>query len=135
MNGFYFCKCADVKRTVHAISLLGAKAVLLDANAVRSDRHFEAAHELAKIAFEAGENISENMGNEILLFISCQKNVKNAIERCGARDGLPALLAVYGEMGKPDFGKIHAEGIDAKFPGCVDTELLQIIEKMAIARV
>ena len=135
MVEFYFCKCAQVKKTVDALVSVKADALLLDAHAVCCQAQFEAAYEMAKLSFETGENVSSSRENEILLYVSCQTYVKRAIEIAGAKDSEPALIAVFGKEKKIDFSKLGIERIEMEFGGCTDAQLKEKIEKMAVSRI
>lgn len=127
-------KSLDVQKSVDVLSKSGIEAVLADAKSICHEREFEAAYELAKMSFFNKENIAHNLSSEILLFLACQKHVRAAIERVGARNGKKSVLAVF-DGSKINFEKFWLERIDEDFTGCENKELLEKIEKMALSRI
>ena len=125
----------DVQKSLGAINGSSLDAVLIDSGAVLCSEEIEAAHELFKMSFSDGTNISKNKQSEILLYLACETHVKNAIEKAGAKDGEPAVLAVFGKSGKIDFDKLYLEKFAGKFLGCDKSELKKRIERMALSRI
>ncbi len=139
MIQFYFGKCVNVQECIAQLESKKINAVLLDSKAFLCKKQFEVAHELAKMAFGQGTNISQNLNTEILLFLACEIHVKNAISKCGAKDLKPAILVVYDSMKlkKNDFDYIGFEQIEREFDtnDYDEQTIMQTIEKMAISRI
>ena len=122
----------------------------------RADRifgrlHVEVATGHAVRAFERGSNRSKQMGTEILIYCAAERQIKNAIEKLGIRQGTEEFaLALSGEIDADvllkeldlvqddsvlDGDKDHAAfGISNNDVALVGRERIQdlILEKMAL---
>ncbi len=67
---------------------------ILDACLVAGEAHLITAATLAKRAWEAGENVSRTPANEVLLYASSKRQIREAIEFMGVRDNSEGWVAV-----------------------------------------
>ncbi|MBC7126978.1 MAG: KEOPS complex subunit Cgi121 [Candidatus Methanosuratincola petrocarbonis] len=67
---------------------------LLDARSVAGEVHLMAAALLAKKSWEAGENVSRIPANEVLLYASSKRQIREAIEFMGVRENSSGWVAV-----------------------------------------
>lgn len=74
----------------------GIDLQLLNLEAVAGGEHVYFAILNALHAFKLKKNISENLGMELLLYASAQRQIKTAIERVGVKEGRPIVLVAIG---------------------------------------
>lgn len=67
---------------------------ILDACLVAGEAHLITAATLAKRSWEAGENVSRTPANEVLLYASSKRQIREAIEFMGVRDQSEGWVAV-----------------------------------------
>lgn len=67
---------------------------MLDACSVAGEAHLMAAAILAKKSWEAGENVSRIPANEVLLYASSKRQIRDAIEFMGVREHSVGWVAV-----------------------------------------
>ncbi|MEJ5293491.1 MAG: KEOPS complex subunit Cgi121 [Candidatus Methanosuratincola sp.] len=67
---------------------------IMDAGFVAGEAHLMTAAVLAKRSWEAGENVSRIPANEVLLFASSRRQIREAIEFMGVRERSSGWVAV-----------------------------------------
>lgn len=70
----------------------GVTVQLLDADAIYNGRHLESAIFHAERAFQEGRNAAKTLGGEILLYVTGERRLQNALEKAGLRPGLARVL-------------------------------------------
>lgn len=77
-------------------SVDGTDFQLLNLEAVAGKEHVYFAILNVLHAFKLKKNISKNLGMELLLYASAQRQIKTAIERVGVKEGRPVVLVAIG---------------------------------------
>ncbi|MDI6917080.1 MAG: KEOPS complex subunit Cgi121 [Thermoplasmatales archaeon] len=67
---------------------------VLDAEMVLGKEHLISAAQHALKAFERKKSFSNNLATEILVYASCERQIKNAIEKMGVKDGCKKVAVV-----------------------------------------
>ena len=78
----------------------GITIQLMDADTVYGKEHLISAVEHASRAFEEGRNSSSSLSMEILLYASGKKQIKDAIQFGGIKEGKPAIAVIAGKISK-----------------------------------
>lgn len=68
---------------------------LLDADGICSENHVYHAINQALLSFERGENLANNLGVEIILRCSAQRQISKAFELLGLKEGNMNLCGVF----------------------------------------
>jgi KEOPS complex subunit Cgi121 len=68
-----------------------------DADLVLGKEHILSAYEHARRAFETEKNISQSMAMEILIYLSGEPQIVNAIKKAGIKDGCERIALVADE--------------------------------------
>lgn len=68
-----------------------------DADMILGKEHILSAVEHAKRAFESGKNISQSMAMEILVYVSGEPQIANALKKVGIKDGCERIALVTDE--------------------------------------
>jgi KEOPS complex subunit Cgi121 len=68
-----------------------------DADYVLGREHIESAYWHAKRAFEAGNSISQSMAMEILIYVSGEPQIANALTKVGIKDGNEKIALIADE--------------------------------------
>ena len=80
---------------------------VLDAEKVFGKEHLISAVEHTLRTFERKRNISNSLTTEILVYASCERQIKSAIEKMGIKDGNKKIAVVI--IGKTDGGQHKCE--------------------------
>ena len=73
---------------------------VLDAEKVFGKEHLISAVEHTLRAFERKRNISNSLTTEILVYASCERQIKSAIEKMGIKDGCRMVAIVVIDKGE-----------------------------------
>lgn len=73
---------------------------VLDAEKVFGKEHLISAVEHTLRAFERKRNISNSLTTEILVYASCERQIKSAIEKMGIKDGCRRVAIVVIDKGE-----------------------------------
>ncbi len=83
----------------------GITIQLMDADTVYGKEHLISAVEHASRAFEEGRNSSSSLSMEILLYASGKKQIKDAIQFSGIKEGKSAIAVIVGKKISKDVVK------------------------------
>ncbi len=101
---------------------------LFDANSIAGAIHLLFATINALKAFKQRRALAKSLDVEVLLYVSTQRQISEAIRRTGLRDGSSEVAAVL--VADDDQGLIEAEQrLVAFIPGKRDDSVLEILEK------
>lgn len=119
--GFRGCidSVADTLRDVNSFKGDGEIIQLLNADSIVSERHVVHGVNQAFLAFERGENLAKDIGVEIVLRCSAQRQISRAFDILGLREGDMNLCAVLVNSGdhfddlssmfSPDMGVLNPD--------------------------
>ncbi|PMP75912.1 MAG: hypothetical protein C0180_00040 [Aciduliprofundum sp.] len=103
------------------------KLVIINAEKVISSKLVESAYLKAKRSFEEGTNISRDMGTEVMLYLSGNRQVSEAIRNYGIGDSEIYYIIAEGEFNPADHGLLEiADNHNA------DERLMEELEKIAM---
>lgn len=108
----------------------GIEIVVVDAGYVCGKDHIVSAYRHAVRAFEEGRNSMKKFSMELLLYISGERQIKNAIRKIGIKDGIENVVFIF--MDASDYenlkGKIsegEASKIVEKIGFRIDNDVLK----------
>lgn len=76
----------DVDDAIKKLKKIKGVSQIFDASCICGREHIEVAYERAKRAFEEGRNKCRSIGMEMLLYASCKRQIKDAMDFIGAKD-------------------------------------------------
>ncbi len=136
-----------IKELVEKIKMMGGKepVQLFDPAAVISSKHILAAYVNARLAFNERRNIAKTLGMEMLLFLSMQRKIDEALRIAGAKSEKDFVLfcgnaRLYDRVSRyiirsKRFRKDAAESKkSARMLGLESTDQGEIMERMAESR-
>lgn len=122
-------KIIGCKGEIHSVELFIKKAQefvkdlklliqFLNADYVLGEEHILSAYEHAKRAFDAKENISKSMAMEILVYVSGEPQIANALDKVGIKDGCERIVLVLD-------GALDVEGLISHLNLQMDNDVLK----------
>ena len=84
------------------MNALDIKLQVFDAGAIFGREHLESAYEHAVRSHERGENLSQDLAVEVVLYAAGQRQIKSAMERVGIREDTIGFAVMLLEDGEPD---------------------------------
>jgi len=103
------------------------KIILLNGEFIISRRILESAYLKAERAFNEGTNISRDLGTEIMLYLSGDRQVSRAIEKFGAGKSEINYIIFDGDFNPADYGLTEIEEENN-----TNEKILEELEKIAI---
>lgn len=84
----------DLVETLNSITGVSCVVQLLNADGIAGKKHILHAAEQAILAFERNDNISNDLGLEICVRASAQRQISKALKILGLKEGLNNICAV-----------------------------------------
>jgi KEOPS complex subunit Cgi121 len=100
----------------------GVLLQFLNADYVLGEEHVLSAYEHAKRAFDSKKNISKSLAMEILVYVSGEPQIANALEMVGIKDGCESIVLVVD-------GKLDAEELVTHLNLKMDNDVLKCDKK------
>ena len=108
------------------INKLGSPVQVFDASYICGKDHILVAYEHAKRAFEDGRNTCKTIEMELILYASCRRQIKDALDLVGAKN-CGDYAFVFFELRKKPAERFITEDLKLKIDNCV---LHSSIEKL-----